>query len=212
MSSILSFDEMNRLEMDLRSVPYEDYFGEMLLTQEQVEERTDFARRMEDVVRNTLVLLLTQIQFGVEDSEFAEQYMADAYSRLVEPLATAPILDVSYIPEMTALYIASTLRRPEDPYTFSEDRIRYTSENEANSVFNREDFSLFGERGFGHKEWVTKMDGHERETHAEVNGTVIPIDEYFEVGGSLMLYPKDFSMAPSPEETVNCRCQVRYLR
>ena len=113
---------------------------------------------------------------------------------------------------MVDRYVESTMARPTDPYTFSEDRIRLTAENEANTVYNEDEYVDGIGRGFTRKMWVTMHDSHVRETHAEVDGEILPIDEYYEVGGSLMRFPKDFSMSPSPEETVNCRCSIKYLR
>ncbi len=54
------------------------------------------------------------------------------------------------------------------------------------------------------------MDKRTRDTHAEVDGTTLPIAEPFMVGDSFMLFPGDTSLDPSPEEIVNCRCHVEY--
>ena len=212
MSSILSFDEMNRLGMPQRSMPYEQYFGEMDLTKGQIEDRTEFAQRMEDIVRTALILMLLQYEFGIDDAEFAAEQMKRQYGNLVTGLAAGSILVNDYIPQMVDRYVESTMARPTDPYTFSEDRIRLTAENDANTVYNEDEYVDGIGRGFTRKMWVTMHDSHVRETHAEVDGEILPIDEYYEVGGSLMRFPKDFSMSPSPEETVNCRCSIKYLR
>ena len=212
MRSILTFDEMNSLGVPLRSMPYEQYFGEMDLTAKQTEDRTQFARQFEDVVRTALVLLLVQLEFGVYDPDFVKETMQTRYNNMVTNLLAGAVLIKDYIPDMVDRYIETTMSRPEEPYIFSEDRIMLTAENEANTVFNEEDYLIGIDRGFARKQWVTMGDSHVRDTHAEVNGEVIPIDDYFEVGGSLMRFPKDFSMSPAPEETVNCRCTVKYLR
>lgn len=54
------------------------------------------------------------------------------------------------------------------------------------------------------KEWLTVIDGRQRETHEEVNGTVLPIDEPFQVGDSELQYPRD--PAGEIKEVANCRC------
>ena len=51
------------------------------------------------------------------------------------------------------------------------------------------------------KEWLTSIDGRERESHAEINREVVDIDEAFSNG---LMYPGDAS--GPPEELVNCRC------
>jgi SPP1 gp7 family putative phage head morphogenesis protein len=51
------------------------------------------------------------------------------------------------------------------------------------------------------KEWLTTIDGRERETHAAINGEIQDIDKPFSNG---LMFPGDPS--GSPEEIVNCRC------
>jgi len=51
------------------------------------------------------------------------------------------------------------------------------------------------------KEWLTTIDGREREWHAAINGEVVDIDKPFSNG---LMFPGDAS-GPA-EEVVNCRC------
>ena len=57
--------------------------------------------------------------------------------------------------------------------------------------------------GVKKQEWLTSMDGRERESHADVNGEVVGVDESFSNG---LAYPGDPSGAP--EEVCNCRCTL----
>lgn len=52
--------------------------------------------------------------------------------------------------------------------------------------------------GVKQKEWVTNIDGFERESHRDINGEVVRIDEKFSNG---LMYPGDYG---PPEETINC--------
>jgi HK97 family phage portal protein len=61
----------------------------------------------------------------------------------------------------------------------------------------------YSEAGVKKKEWLTSMDGRERESHAAINGEVVEIDESFSNGLS---FPGDPS--GSAEEVVNCRCTI----
>ena len=54
------------------------------------------------------------------------------------------------------------------------------------------------------KEWVSAQDDRTREDHSEANGQTVPIDEPFNVGGELLMYPGD--SAGSAGNTINCRC------
>jgi uncharacterized protein with gpF-like domain len=65
---------------------------------------------------------------------------------------------------------------------------------------------LFKEYGAERKEWQTAEDERVRDTHVAANGQIRNIDRPFEVGSSLMMYPRDGSLGAGPEEIVNCRC------
>ncbi len=63
--------------------------------------------------------------------------------------------------------------------------------------------------GAGYKQWLTAEDDRVRETHAEADGQIVPIDQPFDVGGEELDYPGDPS--GSDEEVCNCRCTVIYV-
>jgi hypothetical protein len=63
--------------------------------------------------------------------------------------------------------------------------------------------------GAGFKQWLTAGDDRVRETHAEADGQIVPIDQEFDVGGEALDYPGDPS--GSDEEVCNCRCTVIYV-
>lgn len=59
------------------------------------------------------------------------------------------------------------------------------------------------------KYWIATDDNRTRDSHAAMLGTKpLPMDEPFEVGSSLMMYPGDPS-APA-EEVCNCRCVLAF--
>lgn len=59
------------------------------------------------------------------------------------------------------------------------------------------------------KEWMTSIDGREREAHRVVDGDKVEMDMPFIVGGESLMYPGD--PAGSPENTINCRCAVGHI-
>jgi len=61
-----------------------------------------------------------------------------------------------------------------------------------------------------YKTWNTILDGRERITHNIADGQMQPIMMPFEVGSSLLMYPKDMSLDASLEEIINCRCSVSF--
>jgi hypothetical protein len=60
------------------------------------------------------------------------------------------------------------------------------------------------------KEWLTSLDGREREAHAQANSTQSFMDGYFIVGNERLQYPGD--PAGSAENIINCRCAIVYNR
>jgi len=63
------------------------------------------------------------------------------------------------------------------------------------------------------KEWIAYMDDKTRQTHADMNGTTVGMDETFNMPdnfGSMdeLQYPGDNG---SPENTINCRCTIGYV-
>jgi hypothetical protein len=60
------------------------------------------------------------------------------------------------------------------------------------------------------KTWVAKDDAKTRPSHLLADGETVSIGSAFNVGGFMLRYPHD-PFGP-PQETVNCRCKVRYGR
>ena len=53
------------------------------------------------------------------------------------------------------------------------------------------------------KEWLTAIDGRERESHRNMHRTRVPLNEPFHVGADQMMAPGGGSIA---KENINCRC------
>jgi uncharacterized protein with gpF-like domain len=59
--------------------------------------------------------------------------------------------------------------------------------------------------GVEKKQWLAIMDGNVRESHADLNETIIPLgDSWKTVDGNSLEYPGDPKSDVS--ETANCRC------
>lgn len=59
------------------------------------------------------------------------------------------------------------------------------------------------------KEWVSAADERTRESHRLADGQIVGMDDAFDVGGSLLMYPGDPS-GPA-DEIINCRCSISHL-
>ena len=61
------------------------------------------------------------------------------------------------------------------------------------------------------KVWDASGDSRVREDHSEMDGQKRPVDEPFQFpDGSLGLYPGDSSLGAPANQTIQCRCKVRY--
>ena len=55
------------------------------------------------------------------------------------------------------------------------------------------------------KEWITTLDGSERESHADMDGVRVGLTELFDVEGDKMTAP---TQGADPEQNINCRCTI----
>ena len=96
-------------------------------------------------------------------------------------------------------------------YWLSYKRAEDIAKSEANTFLNYTDFVEAKERGATKKRWLTMLDDKVRQTHSDVEGETIDIDEVFYVGNSQMRFPHDLAESPDPKEVIGCRCAVEYL-
>lgn len=211
----VNFDELNKLygyekDGDLRSIPFDQFFGEMGLSKEQLEKRIETAKSIKAFMMIALAELYYEHQEGDYWTYDPAGTIRDNYRSLLGGLAiplTALFL-ATHAEELSADVVDATMRHPDDAYYYSEDRATLIAENEANSIWNDSEYQDAILTGKTRKTWNAIMDRRTRDTHRDINGTTIPIDEYFMVGDSMMLFPRDPSGAP--EEIVNCRCWATY--
>ena len=211
MYSALSFDELNQMDMNTRSIPYEKYFGEMELPKEEKETRIKLAENMEDEFLYVMSLMFTLQKYPTPNWETARQEFFDRYKKSLNGYV-AP--NENFLVYMTALsyeVIDATKRNIDDPYYFSQDRAKFISENESNvSRSFQYDLEAIAQ-GKTKKQWVAIMDKKTRSTQRSADGEIIGITEPFIVGGSLLMYPRDVSLGASSSEIVGCRCSVKYI-
>lgn len=211
----LSFDELNALYKEehgdnLRSMPFEEFFGEMDISEEQTEKRIETAKDIRDFMLLALMAMYleyTEGTFGYMDvaAEISRNYKA-MLERMGIPLTD--YFSASHADSIATEIAVATMNHPDDSYFYSEDRAMLIAENEAESIWNDSEYEDAILTGKTRKTWNAIMDKRTRDTHREINGKTIPIDEYFYVGESLMFYPHDPNGAP--EEVVNCRCWATY--
>lgn len=214
-----AIDELNVFQPEKRSknrsVPYRRYFGEMLLTNEEVKRRIQLAELLEGAFEHLFSVMSVQKQLEEPFDTFFLIAMTVEWVRDAIKGFGIDLDGISYLPryieDLSREVIEATIKNADDSYYFSNDRAKYIAENEANTIQNGVDFGVAVAEGKTEKTWHTMEDRYVRPTHADVDGVTIPINEPFHVGNSLMMYPKDWeSFDAGAEETINCRCSVTY--
>ena len=218
---ISNYDELNILPVEKpsdetnkdkeRAVPFEEYFGEMDLTDEEKQQRITAATDFETDLLFLFVLisLYQQYQFSNTDNivnSFKNKYK-DTLSNYIE--IDSYIND--YLSNFAQTVVETTLNHLDDKYYLSNDRAAYIAENEVNTVYNYKQFIDAINSGKTTKKWIDIKDKRERKTHLKVGGKTKPIQEPFIVGDSLMQFPKDESLNADPKEIINCRCTIKYF-
>ena len=204
-----------------RSMPYRQFFGEMYLDPEEKERRIKMANDLEYVFLFLFAYVATY--GGLGDLTFSYVYTEvetaywdvitkyideDTVRKFTKEEMQNSIKD--YISRQTRYVVDNTVERVDDDYFTSVDRATLVAENQTNGVANAEGLYDALDEGYTHKTWVTMQDNRVRDTHMEVDGTTIPIDEAFQVGGSELLFPGDDSLGADASELANCRCTVEY--
>jgi hypothetical protein len=209
------------LEQKLRSVPYDKYFGEMGLAEEDKNKRIKLAKDLENALLFLFALISTVREYDYTDISIVVLSFTNRYREaLSENLEISEDLE-SYITLFATQIIDTTYNHLDDDadgektdssnYYLSNDRAMYVAENESNTIWNNEEYAQAKRQGKTKKKWIDIRDKRERKTHLRVGGTVKPIDEPFIVGNSLMQFPKDDSLNAEDKEIINCRCTIRYF-
>lgn len=223
----MKFDEINTLsslervienraekrvkKSENRSIPYEEYFGIMKISDKQKKDRIKFAELLEDDLIMLMTLYGVSREYNVKDDSFIVEEVRKAYLKATASFnvpSDAYILDLAYA--FAVGFVSTTKEHFDDEWYTSNDRARFNAENEANTVLNYKEY-LDAKNKFRYKIWHTENDNRVRFTHVPLEGEKIPIDDLFIVGEALMRYPKDIEYAADyPDEYINCRCSMTY--
>lgn len=190
------------------SIPYGEYFGEMELSDEEKEERTELAKELE------VLFLFLFMSYKKERENEIKKILQDKYKDIATAFIGAE-KESSYIEKYSKEIIEETIRvtneNIDDPYYTSWDRAIAISENEANVIGNYRQQLQAVKAGKKNKTWLTMNDNKVRHTHKEIDSLTIPIFEPFQVGDSKMMFPKDAeTYGAEMKEIAGCRCIVQY--
>jgi len=201
----LKFDELHSLSRET----YEEYFDDMGIPAANKRDRVLVAMKLED----GFLEVLSWIQLKKERGEqfflesiplFEQAFLAAAITRIDDESIRQTAREFA---EEVAL---STYNNQDKEYFFSFDRAVNMAATESNAINGYGEFDDAKKLGKARKKWNVIMDGREREWHGEVNGLTVPIDQPFEVGGELLMYPLDTSLGAGADNIANCRCWLTY--
>lgn len=202
-----NIDEIN----NIRSEKPKDYFAVMELTPEQLKKRLEYTEKAFPIFDLILILILTMRDYETIDVDYIKTTLIDRLTTLFLDFTTPDDYLIDYAINTAENFVDTTIEHQDDEYYTSEDRALFNAENSANDVANYVEYQEAIEKGKTHKMWISKADVKVRKTHQLVSSKKIPIDKLFEVGKAKMRFPKDYEAGEHPEETVNCRCTVKYL-
>lgn len=203
-----TFDELNKLVGYKRSMSINKFFDEMRITTEQKRLRKAFARQLEE----EMVWLMAFLFYSKDNPQYmtALQEARERYRQVADRNLLFDAYVADRIQRSTAEIIDATARHSDDPYYYSKDRARMVSENESNTLWSNSEF-YDAVKNNSYKQWLTIIDGHERDSHGEINGKTLPIDEPFQLQGGMVLFPRDESYGASDDELIGCRCSLRFF-
>lgn len=189
------------------SIDYEEYFGEMDISDKEKKERIELSRKLE------VLFLFLFMAYSKEQSEEIQNILEEKYRDIAMDFIGTNKKS-SYIAEYAKQIIEETIKitnnNIKEPYYTSWDRAMALAENESNAIANYRMQLEAVKQGKKEKTWITKNDRKVRHTHKEVNGVTIPIFEPFRVGESKMMFPKDSSLGAKTDQIAGCRCVVKY--
>lgn len=205
----MTWDELNELVGYEVSEPFDEYFAPMQISEEQKRKRVELAEELDAV----FIALLSEYFYA---DQLDVVVASDIYDRTREAylLAIGTAVEVDdYLYNHGVEVIASTievlLRHDDEPYYFSKDRARAIAENESNSIWNHTEYED-AVKNKKYKTWRTVMDNRVRDTHVEMNGVTIPINDVFHLQGGDCYYPRSDELGMDDSEICGCRCSLSF--
>lgn len=204
----LRFDKLHSLSRS----EYEKYFSEVGLPEDAKEDRVILAMAFEDELLPILAGVEERRRNGLPFFAWLLAALQTAYMNVaLNRMGLSEDAVRPYAVEFAEEVALSTFDHVDDPYYTSADRAVNVSATESNAINNQGDRVDAKDNGYTFKEWHSILDGREREWHHDADGDIVPIDEPFEVGGELLMYPLDTSLGATADNIANCRCWASYF-
>ena len=203
-------DELNNITP--RVLPADEFFENMDLNEEQRKKRIEYTKKANEIFDLILILVLTMNEGSYSEYDYLFDTLQTRMTSLINEYMILDTYLIEYVSELAYNFLEVTKNHMDESWYLSEDRSLFNAENSANDVFNYDEYKEAIKTGKTKKIWKTEKDKRVRESHREVDNKEIPIKDFYVVGGVKMRFPKDMEYAmESPQETVNCRCTIKYI-
>lgn len=213
MAELESFDKLNNIELP------KTYFSAMSISEKQKAERVRFATQLAEALIDAFSVIAVMYVSGYVTEEIVKANIDKAYREVVGNYAIVDKYVADTINVCVQSVASTTLKslksndseEVDKIYALSHKRAFLVSEIDANTFLNYVDYSDAKYEGKTKKQWLTMQDNKVRDTHSEVDSKIVPIDELYIVGGSLMRFPHDMKYGADAKEIIGCRCGVEYF-
>lgn len=209
------FDKLNtpqeiELQNIARSIPIEQYFDEMDISDERKEKRIKVAKDFESKIIFVLLLISVMSEYDLIDWQRIETEFRNAYLSVLSDNELVNARSIERATKIGQDLTRSTQRNIDEEYFTSMDRATTISETETSILVNYDENEQAMLDGYTYKTWNTMRDKKVRHTHEAVDGKTIQIDQPFTVGGYHMQFPADADSDAPLEEICGCRCWIEY--
>lgn len=205
-------DELNEFQTEYGDVAetIEEFYEVMDISEEQKEERRNLANELFNVFLFLFALMGLSRDNGYVNLDYMSLEFELRFAPIVKSYARADEYMNRYIRKVTDDVVDTTYRHADEEYFLSDDRALGIALNESNSVLNYEELAEAVENGMNVKVWHTMKDRRVRDTHRPLEGMRIGIAEFFPVGDSLLLFPRDEENCENMADIANCRCSLSF--
>ena len=199
-SNVMWFDEMNILQSD-----------------------KDMRVRICDKLEKELIDIFEWVaNFGIHffyweilDKKMHDRYIKvilEEYPHIEDKEELIELLAYEFFENTTKLIEEADGDKDKLKKALSKERAKNCARNETNKAVESLNYDDAVSKGLKKKQWVTILDGKERNSHRKASGQTVGINEPFNIGGYKMMHPMDDSLGAPLTEILGCRCSVRYLR
>lgn len=197
------------MKRDELNVLADNYYSVMDIPEEKKEKRKSDAWELFDLFMLFFMWFEEAEDKGVSDTSY---FLPRFQNELQDVISGITFIDdylITYIATLALGIYTTTQAHKGEKYYLSEDRAVNLALNESLSINNHLDLKEAKTDGYKLKRWCSENDERTREEHLLMDGTTIPIDDYFEFSDCRGLFPHD-TVNLSENQTCNCRCWLEY--